>query len=392
MSDLHHQLELLRAKLARIDRKYQNPDAHDLTEGQEVETEAGKHWEITRSWPASYRHGTADVGALSELPADHLDTPSPPSRWVFLDTETTGLAGGSGTVPFLVGVGWITPSGFELRQFFMRDHGEEASLLTGLSRLLANFDWMVTYNGRAFDQPLLETRYRLARISEPFPRLQHLDLLYNSRRLWKLRLENCRLQQLEQRILNVERHGDVEGALIPEIYFHYLHTRDATRLEPVLYHNAIDILSLACLTAIVPMAFKEPQTLTQATEMIGLARWLRNEGRLEEALDLMRRAIHRPLPDELLYHTLWHIAEIERKLDREPAAVALWSELSTIANPWQAKALERLAIYYEHRERNYAMALEMTLQALKVDPTEDLLRRHMRLSAKATTPKSGRLL
>lgn len=392
MSDLQRQLELLRARVARINRKYQHAAARDLTEGAEVATPAGRHWEITRCWPASFRHGAADVGALSELPDDHIETNSPPGRWAFLDTETTGLAGGSGTVPFLVGVGWITSGGFELRQFFMRDYDEEASLLTALSDLLAKFDWMVTYNGRAFDQPLLETRYRLARIPEPFPRLRHLDLLHNARRLWKLRLESCRLQDLEQRILNVERHGDVDGMFIPEIYFHYVRTRDATRLEPVLSHNAIDILSLACLTAIVPAAFKEPASLTQAAEMVSLGRWLRNEGRLQEALDLMRRAIRRPLPDGLLYQTLWHIAEIERKLGREAAAIALWSELSTIANPWRAKALERLAIYYEHRECNYTMALELTLQALAIEATDELNRRRARLSNKVAGPRPVRLL
>lgn len=392
MDDLKRQLELLRARVARIDRKYQNAAARDLDDGVEVETGAGKHWEITRRWSASFRHGAADVGALWELPPDHIDMDSLPARWVFLDTETTGLAGGSGTVPFLVGAGWITSEGFELRQFFMRDFDEESSVLTALSDLLARFDWMVTYNGRAFDQPLLETRYRLARIPEPFPRLQHLDLLHNARRLWKLRLESCRLQDLEQRILNVERHGDVDGMFIPEIYFHYVRTRDATRLQPVLSHNAIDILSLACLTAIVPAAFKDPQTLTQAAEMVSLARWLRSEGRLEEALELMRRAIRRTLPDELLYQTLWHIADMERKLGREDAAIALWSELSTISNPWRAKSLERLAIYYEHRERNYTMALELTLQALAIEATEELHARRLRLTGKSLRPKAGRLL
>ena len=392
MTDLQRQLDLLRARIARIDRKYQNPNAHDLTEGVEVENQAGRHWQITRTWPSSFRHGSADVGALCELPANHIGDDSPPSRWVFVDTETTGLAGGAGTVPFLVGAGWITSSGFELRQFFMRDYDEEPSLLTSLSELLSGFDWIVTYNGRAFDQPLLETRYRMTRIPEPFPRLHHLDLLHDARRLWRLRLESCRLQDLEQRILNVERHGDVDGAFIPEIYFYYLRTRDATKLQPVLSHNAVDILSLACLTAIVPAFFKEPQSLTQATEMIGLGRWFRNEGRLDEALDLMRRAIHRPLPEALQYETLWHMADLERKLGREDAALALWSELSTITNPWRGKALERLAIYYEHRERNYTMALELTLQALAIEATDELHRRRARLSGKAGAPKPGRLL
>ncbi len=403
MSDLFkNQLALLREKMARIDSRYQSepaPATRALPQGREVATSAGTHWEIDKLWPAHFRHGSADVGALCELPQDLLEAlvnePGvnvPVTRWAFLDTETSGLSGGSGAFAFLVGVGWITDCGFEFKQFFMRDHGEEPSLLTALSDHLSRFDLMVTYNGRAFDQPLLETRYRLARIPEPFPRLHHVDLLYSARRLWRLALESCRLQELEQRILGVERHGDVAGGLIPNLYFQYLHTGDFRPLVPVISHNAIDVLSLACLTAIVPAAFRDPSRLTSAPEMVGLARWFRNEGRLEEALGLMREALKRKLDEELMWETLWQAADIERKLERHEAAVALWSELSTAANPRQAEALERLAIHYERREKNCAMALEMTLAAIALDESEALRKRHDRLKKKAGGPKPGRLL
>jgi uncharacterized protein len=291
-----------------------------------------------------------------------------------------------------VGVGAITPGGFELTQFFMREHGEEPSMLLALARHLERFDLMVTYNGRAYDQPLLETRYRLARIPEPFPRLTHVDLLFSARRLWRLALERCRLQDLEQRILGFERVGDVGGAFIPTLYFEYLRTRDFAPLAPVLTHNAFDILSLACLTAIVPAAFRDPQRLGSGAEMIALARWFRNEGRLEEAVALMRQSLTRRLDEALLWETLWQLADMERKLERHDAAVALWSELSTIANPWRGQAYERLGIHYERRERNYAMALEMTQAAADLEATPELLKRLARLLKKTSGPKSGRLL
>jgi len=399
---LQKQLDLLRQKLARIDARWESEPAREtraLPEGLEVETAEGRHWEIDKSWPAHFRHGTADVGALSELPQDLLEAlvnePGvnvPPEKWAFLDTETSGLSGGSGTFAFLVGVGGITPRGFELKQFFMRDHGEERSLLLALAGYLAQFDLMVTYNGRAFDQPLLETRYRLARMPEPFPRMKHVDLLYSARRLWRLALDSCRLQELEQKILGLERIGDVGGAFIPTLYFQYLRTRDYRPLAPVISHNATDILSLACLTAIVPAAFRDPARLTSGAEMIALARWFRNEGRVEEALALMREALTRKLDEALLWETLWHVADIERKQSRYDAAVAAWSELSTIRNPWQGQALERLAIHYERREKNLAMALEMTLAALSLEQTESLLKRANRLKTKTSGPKTGRLL
>jgi uncharacterized protein YprB with RNaseH-like and TPR domain len=397
---LEKQLELLRQRVARIDRKYvSGPPTLNFLDGAEVENAAGKHWQITRKWPAHAHHGTADVGALSELPDDllmtlvsELDVKAPVQRWAFLDTETTGLAGGTGTLAFLIGVGWVTAEGFELRQFFLRDHGEEVSALRALSELLERFDVMVTFNGKAFDQPLLETRYRLARIPEPFPRLKHVDLLFSSRRLWKLALESCRLQELEARILGVERHGDVPGATIPDLYFNFLRNGDADPMRPIISHNATDILSLACLTAVVPAAFREPFRVVHGAEMVGLARWLRSQGRIDEAIGLMREAMGRPLSDDLAYHALWHIAEMEKKQGREDAAVAAWTELSTVRNRWQAEALEKLAIHYEHRQKNYGFALELTRAALKIEPSDALRKRESRLAARIARPKSGRLL
>jgi tetratricopeptide (TPR) repeat protein len=403
MEPLTRQLEELKRKLARIDAKYAAapapaPAAMAL-EGREASTAAGVHWEMDRLWPAQARHGSADIGALCELPDDLLVVLDPETaaqapcyRWAFLDTETTGLAGGAGTAAFLTGVGWISPRGFELRQYFLRDHGEEASALTALAELLGQFDVLITYNGRAFDQPLLETRYVLSRIRPPFARMKHIDLLYAARRLWRLALESCRLKELEKRILGVERVGDPDGALIPQLYFTWLRSRHAGPLQPVFEHNALDILSLACLTAVVPMAFQNPRALRQGAEMAGLSRWLANEGRLEEAAALLRESLQRPMTEALVWESLWRLAELERKLGRHDAALAAWSELSTARNPWQAQAYERLAIHFEHRERNYAMALEMTRAALALEPGDELRKREARLRDKAGRGRPGRLL
>ncbi len=402
MEPLKHQLDLLRRRIATIDARYSShagQPAAPLPEGREAETAAGKHWEFDRFWPAHQRHGTADIGALSEMPADLLNVlsqgdvwASPPEKWAFLDTETTGLAGGSGTVAFLVGCGAITSRGFELKQFFMRDHGEEASLLHALEAWLAAFDVVITYNGKGFDIPLLETRYRMNRLKPCFDRLRHVDLLYSSRRLWRLALESCRLQELEARILGVERHGDPGGAAIPQLYFDFLRTRNFGPLWPVFTHNAIDILSLACLTAVVPEAFRDPSRLTHGAEMVGLARWLKSGSKLEESIGLFSAALARPMPDALVWETLWHAADLERKLGRQDAAVAHWTELSTAPNPYRARAFERLAIHYERKEKNPAMALEMTRAARAIEDSPELVKRETRLAARLATARSGRLL
>lgn len=417
MADLDEQLAMLRRRVARIDRKYAaaapatvprpapvrpRPDRYFVEEwlsGQEVETPHGKHFETERFWERQRRHGSMDISELAELPEDLLDAisdgaiaVSSPLRWAFLDTETTGLAGGSGTYAFLIGVGWIEPGGFRLRQFFMRDYSEEASLLHGISGLLARFDVLVTYNGKTYDQPLLETRYRMNRARPPFARMEHLDLLSGARRLWKLRFESCRLMDLENQILGIEREGDLPGEMIPYVYFEYLRTREAFRIVPILHHNALDILTLACLAGIVPWAFRKPSEarLAHGAEMVGLGRWLRQAGRFEDALGLFRRAVEKGLGDALLFRTLWDIALLEKKLGGD--ALASLSELAGCRNPHRADALEELAKHYEHRERNYSMALEMTRAALEVSPTPELEHRKRRLERRLAAAPVRRLI
>ncbi len=414
MSELQEQLAQLRQRMARVleecAEKYEKPvftgvsripgaarfHVDEWLPGQEIETACGKHFETETFYAKHRRHGSADVGSLADLPEDFLDVLSsgvirgiPPEEWAFLDTETTGLAGGTGTCAFLVGVGRITREGFRVKQFFMRDYGEEASVLEALTRHLAEFRVLITYNGRAFDQPLLETRYRMNRARPPFERFEHLDLLYGARRLWKLRFESCRLVDLENQVLGFERQGDVPGALIPYIYFEYVRTGEMARLLPVFHHNAIDILTLACLTGIVPYAFNDPANapLKHGAEMAGIGRWLREAGELEQARALFRRAIDADLPDELLFKTLWDLAALERKLGCDEAALAVWNDLAGSKNAYQARAYEELAKHYEHREKDLARALEMTREAMELDDSTELRKREERLTRRAASPK-----
>jgi uncharacterized protein YprB with RNaseH-like and TPR domain len=408
VEDVQQQLAELRRRIAGIDRKYAGAtdatpvvrkgdaaapryDIENVMSGEVVKTALGEHFETERLWERHRRHGSVDISTLAELPHDLLDSLSGgaiphahPYKWAFLDTETTGLAGGTGTYAFLIGVGSIDEQGFRLRQFFMRDYGEEPSQLARLDEYLRPFDVLITYNGKTYDQPLLETRYRMSRARHPFDRLEHLDLLFGARRLWKLRLESCRLVELENQILGVERHGDLPGEMIPYYYFDYLRTRQAMRLVPIFHHNAIDILSLACLTSIVPFAFRAPEeaALRHGPDVLGLARWLARADRQEEALRLYRRAVDLGLPDDLLFRTLWDVAATEKKLGREAAALAVYTELAGSRNAFRVRALEELAKHYEHRERNYGMALEMTLSALSFEDTAGLRRREVRLKSR----------
>ena len=371
--------------------------------GEVVENDQGTHFQSEKLYDRHKRYGSVDVSSLIELPHNLLHSISngevaaaKPEEWAFLDTETTGLAGGSGTYAFLIGIGHITPAGFRVRQFFMRDYGEEPSQLAAVATFLEKFKVLVTYNGKTFDQPLLETRYRMTRQRPPFARLQHLDLLHGARRLWKLRFDSCRLVELENQVLGIERQGDLPGEMIPYVYFEYLRTHEAQRVVPVLHHNAMDIATLACLTSIVPWAFQRDAESTarfqHGTELLGLARWLRKAGEWEQAASLFRQSIDRGLKDALLWAAMWDLAQAEKKLGRESATVAVFTDLAGCSNPYRVNAYEELAKYFEHRERNHSMALEMTRSAMRYGHTPALKKREERLTKRAAQPRTRRLL
>src|SRR5690349_8658730 len=175
-----------------------------------------------------------------------------PDKWLFLDTETTGLAGGTGTYAFLIGLAWWDAGGLQVEQFFMRDFSEEHSLLQELSLRIAERPVLVTFNGKSFDWPLLENRFTMTR-SIAVPKLTaHLDLLHPARALWKLRLGSVRLVELERHVLDAPRMGwqrdnDVLSALIPQHYFDYLRGGPAEPLAAVVRHNQMDLRGLAAL-------------------------------------------------------------------------------------------------------------------------------------------------
>ncbi len=410
--DIREQLAHLRRTVATIDRKYAGlpcspPPAppttgfvEGLLAGEVVETPFGKHFETEKLYARHERHGSYDISDLNGFAPDLLESLSDglirnahPGSLAFLDTETTGLAGGSGTYAFLIGVGSIDEEGFRVRQFFMRDYSEEPSVLHALSAYLARFDSLVTYNGRSYDQPLLETRYTMCRARHPFSRMEHLDLLYGARRLFKLRLENCRLVNLENQILGFERQGDIPGEMIPWLYFEYLRSRRAFRLVPVFHHNVLDILSLACLTGIIPEAFRDPENARarHGSDLLGLARWLQVSGRLEEALRLTRRAVDMGLPDLHLFRALFDAGSIEKKLGMTHAALATFTDLSLSPNPFRCRAYEELSKHYEHREKNFPMALECAREARVLEDSPALEARRRRLEAKcARTIRAGR--
>jgi uncharacterized protein YprB with RNaseH-like and TPR domain len=309
---------------------------------------------------------------------------------VFLDTETTGLAGGTGTAAFLIGIGFVDGDRFRVRQYFMRDYHEEPALLAGLAGDLGRFRHLVTFNGRMFDVPLLETRYRLSRDRFPLADAPHLDLLLPARRLWKARLESCRLQSLEDALLGLRRRGDVPGDEIPRIYFEWVRRRDARALARVFEHNRLDVISLAAL-AVLACRWVEEGWADDPRDAYSLARVL-DRAQLPERADVFyRRTLETDPADAGSYRVaaLLRLAERARRAGEWARAEALWSEA---AEAGALEALRALAILREHRERDFASALAAVDRALALLPPsgdprarrtlEGFLRRKRRLLVK----------
>lgn len=210
---------------------------------------------------------------------DHWDI----SKLLFLDTETTGLSGGAGTIAFQIGLGYIERDQMVIRQYVMRDYSEEAAMLTQIASLLAGFDTLVTFNGKSFDIPLLESRMIMHRIRVNVTAWPHLDLLHACRRVYKLRLGRCNLASLEEAVLGDTRDHDLPGAQVPQRYFDYLKTGEFTLLEDVLRHNLQDVQSLASLTGHLCSAFRDPEQVVHAEDLLGISKTLERGGQREKA-------------------------------------------------------------------------------------------------------------
>ncbi len=345
----------------------------EYVEGVLEKNDLGEYFIARQAFPFGRPYGKLRIGDISVADLSPLNLLFPqaalpaPERLIYLDTETTGLAGGTGTCAFLIGIGTLEGTQFVVRQFFLRDYPEEKAILQALAEILAAFDGLVTYNGKTFDVPLLETRYALARLKSPFGRLLHLDALHPSRRLWRLRLESCKLTDLESAVLGIEREGDVAGSEIPAIYFDYLRSGDARGLQPVFYHNALDIMTLAAVTVELARAIGDggASTLDSPVDLFSLSRMLETAGSREQSVVTCQRALSGGLPEEIEARALHQLALQYKRQRQHELAVETWLELTRRASPLALEAFEELAIHYEHRERDPQRAMEFTLAALE---------------------------
>jgi len=363
-------------------------DPANIAEALGGEWRDGRYLVVDRAYHAGYRLGRVAVADC--LPADDGRWPrlgllmtgadgadAPCGRLLFLDLETTGLAGGAGTYAFLVGCGWFDGALFRVRQFVLTSFAAERPLLEEVAALMRGSGVLVTYNGKTFDAPLIDTRFLFHRLDAPCGGIAHLDLLHPARRLWRpavdLQLDggepSCRLSLMEQSILGHVREHDVPGFEIPSRYFQFVRSGDARGLNGVLEHNRLDVLALAMLTARAGQLLEEgaPAART-AREALGLGRLYERGGMMTEARVCFARAIE--FEADVLTHVeaLRAYAVLCRRERRYVDAAEVWRRMLLLRGcpPRLAReATEALAVHHEHRSRDLSAARQFAIQSLQ---------------------------
>jgi uncharacterized protein YprB with RNaseH-like and TPR domain len=338
----------------------------------------GKHLAV-RNWfstPEFSDPSSATLELLSRTRDESLSRKTraalqDPERWLFLDTETTGLAGGTGTYAFLIGLAWWDAGGLQVEQFFMRDFAEEHSLLQELSQRVAERPVLVTFNGKSFDWPLLENRFAMTRCIAAPKLAAHLDLLHPARALWKLRLGSVRLAELERHVLDAPRLGwhrenDVSSALIPQFYFDYLRGGPVEPLAGVVRHNQMDLRGLAALFCKINEMLSEAPHATneiESLDLFGLSRFLQRRGEQDRAHSACTQALAIGLPEEIRPKARRELAFMAKRRGEHARAAEIWLEIVADAHDG-IQACEQLTIYYERHAKDLIKAAQFAKLAI----------------------------
>jgi uncharacterized protein YprB with RNaseH-like and TPR domain len=372
----------------------------EVLDGRWIETRRGQAFICDNLYPLEHYHGqvalfsSAPLHNLAHWAGDARLHDMPIEKFAFLDTETSGLAGGTGTYAFLVGIGRFLTTDFEadkrmgtdstadgetnkrmkadkgmsflLRQFFMRDPSEEAALLEAMLDFLAPCEALVTFNGKSFDAPLLNTRYSLHSIPVPFKNFAHVDLLPLARRLWRDRLPSRALKYLEEHIMGAPRSiEEVPGYEIPFLYFDYLRSGDASPLKGVFYHNAMDIVAMTALFQHSASMLADPHTadLEHGLDVAALARLFEDLGKWDDAVRLYERGLELGLPEAGFAETMRRYSALQRRRGDLESAVLLWERA---AGEGHIYAHVELSKHHEHRKRDLSEAFRWARSALEL--------------------------
>jgi len=362
---------------------------------------------IENPYPLDVRYGKISISSGLGLQGDILSCLSKDpafkaldlSTSLFIDLETSGLSGGAGVIPFLIGMGYYRDDRFYVSQYFLGDPAEEENMIQELSQFFSdmNFQSVVTYNGKAFDIPLLETRFILHRKPFTLSELPHLDFLYSARSLWGHKYENCRLFHLAREVVGTDRSEDIPSAEIPWRYFQYIQTGNYQMIEPILYHNQEDILSLLGVVVVGALIFsEEPEACTgDAMDYYGAGKVMEKAGDAEKSVQFFQKALDGKLTDEVSTQTKKRLSYYFKKNQSWEEAVSLWREITSSERVTlsQLFSFRELAMYLEHKKKNYEearkIAEEGLVLSLRVSPhyEKDFSHRLKRLKKKIKKQK-----
>lgn len=301
-------------------------------------------------------------------------------KCLFLDTETTGLSGGAGTIAFLVGVGYVEDDTFVVEQYLMREYGDEPALIATLCARMKDFDCVCTFNGKNFDMPLLETRFTMNRMRDQWRELENIDLLYSARRAWKLRLGSCRLSRLEEMILGIYRENDLPGNEVPGRFFEFIKTGDESLLADIVQHNRQDIATLAMLLAKLCQINAAPEELSDKRDLFSMGKSLERQGELKPARELYRISaipsavgtIQAITGEHIAGMANWRLYLLTRK-SGDVDGMRRVLEQMLARNQIPGRVCIELSKLYEHRVKDLFLAMEYAKRAERfIDETEKI--------------------
>jgi uncharacterized protein YprB with RNaseH-like and TPR domain len=339
----------------------ERPSIDRILGGEWHETSLGPVFARDEWYPLDHEHGRLSLNAVLDVPAAPLarllgaDEAPHPSRLAYFDIETTGLSGGTGTYVVLACLGTFEAYGFRTRQYFLADVAGEEAMLAMLVADLARFDGLVTYNGRSFDVPVVETRLTMMRLRPPWAGWPHFDLLHPMRRLYRHRMPGCRLADAERRLLHIDRPDDVPGWLVPSLYLDYLRAGRASPLRGVFRHNADDVLSLVGVLARLARLLDGERL--DPEDAVAVARWWERAGEPRRAMTLYREALPWLEGGDDWAWAAGRYAALCRRQGMRDEAVSLWEALHGAGD---RGAGVQLAIHLEHHARDPLAARSLT--------------------------------
>lgn len=378
--------------------------------GEVISNEDGSIFMMGNRYPLSYLYGGCRLGDALNIRPDCLrslngtgvtmESAVPcASKLLFLDIETTGLSGGTGTVAFLVGAGYFDGDSFVVRQYLMRDYDEEPAMLRELNCLFGSFDGLVTFNGRSFDWNILQGRFTFNRIKPALYDPVNLDLLFPARKVWGLKLESCSLSSLEENILGEGRIDDIPGVLIPQVYFRYLEDGCTDQLRRVVTHNELDILSMVALLVKMATMIENPQLHKPGYELYGIGRILESETNSFTHVQCFEACTETDIYT-VKAAAVKRLTVIYKKSGDYEKALKHWQKMAEISGGYCLEPLVEMAKYYEHKAKDIKKAIEIVDKAIQLAVQRgmtgsrafgDLVKRQQRLKKKSLTTRREKL-